>query len=455
MRSFIVMLWALLATSGDVSAASAVKFGEAAPGIPAVISKQDVYVYKKMFRYQRAKRRDKVVQLLAGLENDILMGHLIAERLLHPDTKASYPDLKRWLDRYHEQAPARAIYQLANKRAPHGSVHKKPAVMVPSVARYSDPDAPSWKGDVKNSVSRKNLLKQLKNLRQKKYYNKAMRLLMLSRTRKMLGENTWAQVSVKLARSMVNEGRYKKSERLAKVVVSETKAYQGEALWLSGLSSYMQGKKETAAGQFRRLAYSVPPGSRYFAKGAYWAGKAYQEKSQHSIARVFYNLAARDSDSFYGMVAAKMLGKKLSFNWRTPEIDKHHAEQLFDMPVMKRVIALAQIGEIELAQQELKLLGRELSYGMDRSLLAIAMKLGLPNVAMAFAHNLQEQGVTYAAGLYPQMEQWRPRHGYQFDKAMIHAITRQESTFQAKNSFSCRCARLDADYAKHSEIHSR
>ena len=274
-------------------------------GIPKVLSDDDVELYKKMFRFQRAGMRDKVVDLLPELSDGLLMGNLIAERLLHPTKRASYGDLKKWLSRYSDHGAAAQIYSLANSRKPRAEQHKKPEVLRGSIARYSDPDEEDIRDNVPNTNTRKKLLRNLKTYRQKQYYTKAMGELFKGANQAILGEDTWAQVSLKLTRAMMNDGYFKKANKMASKVVNTTELRKGDALWLAGFSAYMNGEKKVAASHFRRLAYAVPVESKYFAKGAFWAAKTYDELEENSIAKVFYNLASRDEDSFYGLVSAE------------------------------------------------------------------------------------------------------------------------------------------------------
>ena len=399
-------------------------------GVPNVLSDKDAELYKKMFRYQRAGLRDKVVQYLPELKDGVLMGHLIAERLLHPTKRASYDDLKKWLERYSDQSPAADIYSLANSRKPRNVQHKKPDVLKASIARYSDPDEDDIEDNVENTSDRRQLLKNLKSYRIKKHYAKATQKLSLVSNKKLLGEDTWAQVSLKLARAMVHDEQFANARKLSSLVVAGTEMRRSEALWLAGFSSYMLGDKKTAAGHFRRLAYSVPVGSSYFSKGAFWAAKAYSEQKETNIAQVFYNLAARDEDSFYGLVAAQKLNKKQEWSWkRIPAISDEEMKTLYSDARIRRVIALAQIGEIGLAQEELKMSNGGFPYEMDPALLAFSVRLGLPNTSMTLGYNLQERGRFYASAVYPDMRNWMPSGGYQ-DKALVHAIARQESAFK-------------------------
>lgn len=411
-----------------------IKLGYLSEDIPAVLSESDVRIYKKMFRLQRNMQRSQVSNLVPKVKNRELMGHLIAERLLHPRTKVPYNDLKKWLSRYGDHSMSPDIYSLAKKRQPKSDKYgpKKPPMVIASVAKYSDPDKSVKREVVKKTRKRQALLRKLKSYRQKQYYSKAIIQLSKSENKKLLGEDTWAQVTLRLARSILNYGDFKRPERLARMVVNHTDFRRSEALWIAGFGNYKLGEYEKSASYFRRLAYSVPRNSKYFAKSAFWAGKAYDNINRGSMSRVFYSLASQDADSFYGQVAAQKVNRKRHWAWSAPSIRSKDKDFLFNDPLIRRVIALAQIGEHGLAQSELKLIHSRVPYDMDMSLLALASQLHLPNIQMSLARNLQDQNMVYYGGLYPEPKAWRPRGGYEVDQALMHAIMRQESAFKPR-----------------------
>ncbi|MFT7144500.1 MAG: soluble lytic murein transglycosylase [Alphaproteobacteria bacterium] len=407
-----------------------IRLGYVGKDIPAVLSSNDVLLYKKMFRLQRQNQRSQVASLVPKLQNRELMGHLIAERLLHPNTHAKYVDLKKWMSRYNDHSMAPQVYALAKSRQPRSEKYspQKPKYSKASVAKYSDPDE-STKPEVKKSRKRSALLRKLKSYRIKQYYSKAIVVLSKRENRSLLGDDTWAQVTLKLARSVFNYGDYKRSERLARLVLNRTDFRRNEALWMAGFSGYKVGKYESSASLFRRLAYGVPRNSKYFSKAAFWASKSYEAAGRESMSRVFLNLATQDSNSFYAQVAAERLGRDRLWTWSEPSVRKQDKQFLFNDPLVRRVIALSQIGEHGLAQKELKLIHERVPYDMDESLLALAMQLKLPNIQMSLARNLKERQIVFQSGLYPEPAAWKPRGGYTVDRSLMHAVMRQESAF--------------------------
>ncbi len=406
--------------------------------IPMVLSESDVEIYKKMFRLQRGLQRREVVKLLPKLKNRILIGDVIAERILHPLTKTPYKDMKNWLAYYNNQSQAEEIYKLANKRKPKKAKHAKPSIKRTSLAHYNDPD--DFLNDIqqptkeqKNSKKRKKLLKKLKKYRINKYYTKAMGIYKKASTFKILGRGTWQQASLKLAESMMYEGYYTKSQSFAKYIASKTPEIQTKALWVAGFSAYRLGRIEVAAKLFRRLFYTIPKNSSFYAKSAWWTARMNEELGNTNMAKVFINLAATDKYSFYGHLARERLNRDIQDgDWQEPSINPKIRKKLFKNKTIQRVIALSQVGEHAIAQNELKTIYDNIPYDWDESLLALSLKLDLPATALTLALNLKEQKKTYLAGLYPISTAWKARGGNKIDDSLTYAIIRQESAFDPK-----------------------
>ena len=405
---------------------------EVVSGIPASLSAKDVQTYKKMFTYQRAlKRKDAAAEIKNLSNKKLLMGHVVAARLLHPKTRSSYQDLKTWLARYHDHPQAWQIYKLAKKRAPKGAGLRKPSISRgASIAQYGDVDAlhtPTSRA--KPSAQRTKKLKELRKYRQRKQYTRAVKQLNRPYVKRLLGAETYFNVGLRLAQQMLNEGVFDKAISLVDQLIKIADFKHPKALWVKGLAYYQKGYFDLAGGSFREMVETLSTKrSRYYTKATYWAGRSYDKLGRRSMAKVFYTMAAQQPLSFYGMLASEKLGKKPDLDWKAPAIQEKHKKKIFADVGIRRAVALAQIGEHEMAQREFKAAYRRLPYGYDESLLAVALGLRLPSVAMTLARNLWERGQIYLAGLYPEPV-WRPLQGFKVDRALLFSIARQESAF--------------------------
>ena len=86
-----------------------------------IINSSDVENYRKIYLFQEDCKWKKANKYIIKLENNILMGHILAQRYLHPNCyKSKYLELYYWLKKYNDHPQAKRIYRLAIKRMPKG-----------------------------------------------------------------------------------------------------------------------------------------------------------------------------------------------------------------------------------------------------------------------------------------------------------------------------------------------
>ena len=98
--------------------------------IPIILSQSDVSRYRVIFRLQKEGDWRIVDRIIYTLENPILMGHVLAQRYLHPNKyRTTYRELKAWLEKYWDHPEARQMYKLALKRRPaNWKLPRKPKI---------------------------------------------------------------------------------------------------------------------------------------------------------------------------------------------------------------------------------------------------------------------------------------------------------------------------------------
>ena len=103
-----------------------------------ILNDADINNYKKVFEYQEVCKWKMANKYILEIENDILMGHILAQRYLHPKCyRSKYLELYSWLKKYSDHPQARRIYRLAVKRMPQG---------------YKSPPQPSKVVGIENTI---------------------------------------------------------------------------------------------------------------------------------------------------------------------------------------------------------------------------------------------------------------------------------------------------------------
>jgi peptidoglycan lytic transglycosylase len=100
--------------------------------IPQPLEAVDASRYRQIFRLQDKgdwRAADAVIGDLTDLR---LLGHVLAQRYLHPDYRSRYVELAAWLAKYSDHPEAPAIYRLAMKRLPAGT----PAPTEPELSSF-------------------------------------------------------------------------------------------------------------------------------------------------------------------------------------------------------------------------------------------------------------------------------------------------------------------------------
>ena len=86
--------------------------------LPPVLANEDLERYQAIFAAQAEDLWPEANRLIATLENKLLLGHVQAQRYLHPRYRSSYRELASWLATYGDHPDARRIHALALKRKP-------------------------------------------------------------------------------------------------------------------------------------------------------------------------------------------------------------------------------------------------------------------------------------------------------------------------------------------------
>ncbi len=86
-----------------------------------ILNDADINNYKKIFEYQETCEWKKANKYILEIQSNILMGHVLAQRYLHPKCyRSKYLELYSWLKKYNDHPQARRIYRLAVRRMPQG-----------------------------------------------------------------------------------------------------------------------------------------------------------------------------------------------------------------------------------------------------------------------------------------------------------------------------------------------
>ena len=197
--------------------------------------------------------------------------------------------------------------------------------------------------------------------------------------------------------------------------------------WVAGLAAFRQGDYPVAAAAFD----GVNPGfasDDLAAAAAYWASRAWLAAGRPELVTPRLQKAARAPDSFYGLLALRSLGLDNPLDWTEPDFITADWNHLADIPGSRRAAALVEIGQLGLADRELKYLGSTTDVTNYEPLLRLAARLNLPATQYWLAHHPPLGADPPLAARFPAPD-WVPVRGWRVDHNLVFAHALQESNF--------------------------
>ncbi|HYD99003.1 MAG TPA: lytic transglycosylase domain-containing protein [Alphaproteobacteria bacterium] len=232
-----------------------------------------------------------------------------------------------------------------------------------------------------------------------------------------------------LVRRMIEKGDWKGAYRLARTHGLTEGATFAEAEFVTGFIALKGlGDAKTAFAHFERLYKGVSlPIS--LSRGAFWAGRAAERMGDQKIARKWYETAAVHGATFYGQQAALKLGRKPGA-LNDPPITVE-AENAFEQKELTQVVRfLSQIGETEMAATFLRRLASDADKPAQYALIGqLAHDLGRLDLAVFTGKQAVLDQVLLGESGYPILT---GALNLNADIALVHAIIRQESSFNIK-----------------------
>lgn len=200
-----------------------------------------------------------------------------------------------------------------------------------------------------------------------------------------------------------------------------------EARWLAGyVAMRFLHDYETAATHFRALFEDVStPISR--ARGAYWAGRAYEAMDDGDEADRWYRRAADHGTTFYGQLAARHLGLAEASLTQHARASAEALERFHGNELVRATRILGELGENRRIYPFIDALYDQSNGAQERMLLAqLAAYLGRPDVAVIVARRAAADGDVLVDDGYPVIDM-DPAAAP--EPALVLALIRQESGF--------------------------
>lgn len=394
--------------------------------------------YRDVFRLQAAGAVEEADQVIVKISDKSLMGHVLAQRYLSTSYKASFDELKNWLESYADHPQAARIAALANARTPKdfkGDLTKA-SYVAGNIEELEEPGmgAKHYESKIKRTGDQngqaKDLIKTVRRQIQQYEPSAALRLLNESNASLYLDTVEKDRIKAMVAAGYFYAGKVAEAEKVSAEALRSSKGDAPMAGWVHGLTKWRMGQYKEAAKSFEIAAESPYATGWMVAAASYWTARAHGEEGHKRRMNKFLERAATYPRTFYGLLAVQALGRAAEMNWDAPDLGGGDERDILNTEAGERAEKLLAAGEVTLAEAEIKALYVRGDADKKRALLAYAYDRQLPSLTLKLAHAVSTKHESHDAALYPSMP-WSPNQGFRIDRALMHAIVRQESRFNA------------------------
>jgi soluble lytic murein transglycosylase-like protein len=401
---------------------------------------------RQMFAYQQRRDIRAALRATARLDDgsplgSAMLGHVLADRYLGPDSRPDADQLQSWLNRWPDLPDAPAIRRLMLSRLPSGAKPPPPSAVTdaantppppPLDNGESDPEA--WEGPaLRRNADLDRTMAVFARAR-----GEAGVLHLLHRTSGLTPLYS-AALRGEAARVLFIENRDPEALSIGTGALhgcgADSAACAEAALpaYAAGLAAWRMQRITLAGALFGsgwKAALTTP---ELRSACAYWAARADQRLGNGAASIGWLQRAAAAPETFYGALAQQSLRRHAADGGERAALGEADMEAVSATGAGLRAFALLQVGQDDRAAAELNLLwpqARE-SRPLARAIVLVADAAGLTDTASVFATLLPPSDP--AARTLPRLKvpPLHPAGGFRIDPALLYAIARTESNFDA------------------------
>lgn len=402
--------------------------------LPRPLPPSDAARIKLIFSLQARDKIPDAMREMDRLEDTSLVGHLLADRYLKSNHRSTAIELADWLGRFSEQPDAPAVYALLQRRAPKGT--KMPPVPVtPALSGDGFADAVPEEIDPPDRAISRNPTLDRKVAEYARDGSASAALRLIASTRG-LSSSYAEQLRAEVAQILFTLNRDAEALDIAATAMQRARPDQQVVLagYVAGLAAWRLDLPDLARGHFEAAARAPIGAAALRAGAAFWAARANLRTGNPSGYIPWMRRAAEEKRTFHGQLALRALGQSFWAARNTETLGEADIEAVGATPQGRRAFALLQVEQPARAEAELRALWPQVTENpaLGRSLLLVASAGGLTDLAAQFAGLVQAADGRPRDDLRFPVPRLAPRGGFKVDPALVYALTRLESNFDAK-----------------------
>jgi soluble lytic murein transglycosylase-like protein len=396
-----------------------------------VLSEDNAALYAQIFMLQDKEKIDSAKKIEAKLTDKSLMNEVLYQRYTSKTYRTRGAELQAWMNKYYDMPGAERLAKIAGiKKA---SVRKPVVPHIITGKEYIETaQSENWTVKKYNNVTTKTIDKFKRAIRTGSSKN-ARNILENRFFKAKISESDYGRLAGRLAFLYYTNGEYELAKKWG-FVSSDAKSEYG--LWTMGLLYFKEQKYGEAQKYFSQILDLTQINNARKTEAAFWAGRSADINGDRATAKKYWEIAAAYPMSFYGALASTMLGNEPEYEFFDQECSDEDIVTLRENKYGNKALALLQVGRKTRAEQYLKyLITSKSSDKLLHAVNAVASLYGLPQVSIAVSGVMRDRGVLeinddiiYSAQ-YP-LPNWEPLGGWSIDRALLLAITKQESGFK-------------------------
>ena len=396
-----------------------------------VLSDSDASLYSQIFLLQDAEEISAAQKLETQLADPLLMNEVLYQRFISDTYRTRGRELASWMEKYYDMPGAERMVKLAKIK--QATVRR---AYVPRTisggASIETAQSETWTAK-KYSGTTNTKINKFKRAIRSGATKTARQILEDSSFKKSLTESDYGRLAGRLSFIYYTNGEFELAKKWG-FVASDAKSEYG--MWAMGLLYFKEEKFDESEKYFGAILDLPQINNARKTEAAFWAGRAADANGNRSGAKKYWKIGATHPMAFYGALSSMMLGRTPRYEFFEQDCTDDDIDTLRESKYGKIALGLLQIGQKDRAELYLKYMITP--NVTDRTLHAVnsvATAYGLPRVSIQASSLIKDRGILeiddniiYSAQ-YP-LPDWEPMGGWSIDRALLLAITKQESGFR-------------------------
>ena len=397
-----------------------------------VLSDADASLYTQIFLLQSQEEISAAQKLEEQLTDPLLMNEVLYQRYISDTYRTRGREITAWMEKYYDMPGAERMVKLAKIK--QATVRKASVPRsISGGASIETAQSETWTAKKYTGETNTKINKFKRAIRSGA--TKTARLILEDASlRKKLTESDYGRLAGRLSFIYYTNGETELAKKWG-FVAADAKSEYG--LWAMGLLYFQEEKFDESEKYFSAILDLEQINNARKTEAAFWAGRVAYENGERSQAKKYWKIAATHPMAFYGALASVMLGHTPRYEFFEQDCTDEDIDTLRESKYGKRALALLQVGQKDRAELYLKyMITARVSDKTLHAINSVATAYGLPRVSIQASSLVQDRGILeiddniiYSAQ-YP-LPDWEPMGGWSIDRALLLAITKQESGFRA------------------------